>query len=221
MENTKYTPLNNQSFKAAAVVAKSKAKGYIAAVQELALSCIYFARANNESRKADMVYALLDKAHQRKFIDFITNHSSLVFVTAKHRSDYKKRTGKTWDTSRHFYVSKTVNSGDESVRQAALEYVASIKPILWVEYKAPKKTETKPYDTLGSLNRLLKRMDSDNYEPSTELEAKQMKALKSFMQAIENGLTLDDIVQKARKNPEIIVPATIVPELIEELEKTA
>ncbi len=221
MKNTNYTPLNNQGFKAAAVVAKNKAKGYIDAVQELALSCIYFARANNESRKADMVYGLLDKAHQRKFVEFITNHSSLVFVTAKHRADYKKRTGKTWDISRAFYVSKTVNSGDESVRQDALEYVANIKPILWTEYKAPKKTDIKPYDTVNELTRLLKRTKSKVYEPANELEARQMKALESFMRAIEAGLTLDDVVQKARKSPEIIVPATIVPELIEELEKTA
>lgn len=221
MKNTTYTPLNNQSFKAAAVVAKSKAKGYIQAVQDLALSCIYFARANNDSRKADMVFGLLDKAHQRKFINFITNHSALVFVTAKHRSEYKKRTGKQWDVSRHFYVSKTVNSGDDTVRQAALEYVASIEPILWVEYKAPKKSDVKPYDTVNSLTRLLKRTESAVYEPANDLEAKQMKALESFMNAIENGLTLDDIVQKARKSPEIIVPATIVPELIKDLEKTA
>lgn len=221
MKNTTYTPLNNQGFKAATVAAKTKAKNYVEAVQELALSCIYFARANNESRKADMVYSLLDKSHQRKFVDFVTNNSNLVFVTAKHRSDYKKKTGKTWDVSRAFYVSKTVNSGDDTVRQAALDYTAEISPLLWIEYKAPKKTDTKPYDTVNSLTRLLKRTESAVYEPSNEMEAKQMAALKTFMSAIENGLTLDDIVTKARKNPEIIVPATIAPELIADLEKTA
>lgn len=220
MKNT-YTPLNKQGFQAATVAAKTKAKNYVEAVQELALSCIYFARSNNDSRKADMVYSLLDKAHQRKLVDFITNHSDLVFVTAKHRSDYKKKTGKTWDTSRHFYLSRTVNSGDESVRLAALEFVASIEPILWTEYKAPKNTDIKPYDTVNSLTRLLKRVESAVYEPANELEAKQMKALETFMSAIEAGLTLDDIVTKARKSPEIIVPATIAPELLEELEKTA
>lgn len=220
MKNT-YTPLNKQGFQAATVAAKTKAKGYIAAVQELALSCIYFARANNESRKADAVYGVLDPAHQKKLVDFITNHSDLVFVTAKHRADYKKRTGKTWDVSRAFYLSKTVNSGDESVRLAALDFVASLEPILWTEYKAPKKTDVKPYDTVNSLNRLLKRVDSAVYAPSNELEAKQMKALETFMSAIENGLTLDDIVTKARKNPEIVVPATIAPEILAELKETA
>lgn len=216
-----YTPLNKQGFQAATVAAKSKARNYVKAVQDLALSCIYFARANNDSRKADMVYSLLDKAHQKKLVDFVTNHSDLVFVTAKHRADYKKKTGKTWDISRAFYLSKTVNSGDDAVRQDALDFVAGLEPILWTEYKAPKNTDVKPYDTVGSLNRLLKRKDSATYEPSNELEAKQMKALETFMSAIENGLTLDDIVTKARKNPEIIVPATIVPEILEEKENVA
>lgn len=221
MKKTNYTPLTKQGFQAATVAAKNKAKDYVQAVQSLALSCVYFARANNDSRKADMVYSLLDKAHQKKLVDFITNHSDLVFVTAKHRSDYKKRTGKTWDVSRSFYLSKTVNSGDESVRQAALDFVASLEPILWLEYKAPKNTDIKPYDTVNSLTRLLKRVDSAAYEPANELEAKQMKALETFMSAIESGLTLDDIVQKARKNPEIIVPATIAPEILTELKETA
>lgn len=222
MSNFNYTPLNNNRFKSVMLQVTSHGKKHDKAVQLLALDSIYAALVDNNLTKAEQVIDLLRGSDKRRFSDYVCKYSNLSVATKEYKEEYKLLNDKPFPKERDFIINARHFKHDDSVDvtdsharkedriRQTMPIMQELQDTLWTA-KIDRPKTIKPINALDSVNRLLKRKDSESYVFADETDEKAYNALNSFMGAISSGKTLTDL--------EIEIEAKLRSKILEEMTK--
>lgn len=186
MKNTTFTPLNDSSYNRALEIAKKHGKRFDRSVQELALTAIYNAMMDGDSRKADQIHNILRGSDKKLFENFVTAFSNLQLIDKDYKDTYKLRTGKNISEDRIFFAVPLGLNAEKKT----FETIEACKDILWSAFKPEKKKTVKPIETMKALASLLKRKESDSWAFESQDEIDSFNALSTYVGVIEEGLTL-------------------------------